>query len=182
MGLSLAVAPGTSVAVDGPGERCHDPVAALGGTLHPDPGLALLAQAIQHGREVGVLHLSTRPADHRIGNGPQFEGRQNIEDRGISVLAAIVDGRHDAGRTRRAQVLLGNGLGEARLNQIAEGLTAHLTAEALAQDLERDLAGAKPRNTRGARYLLEPVGHLGLELLRRQAHCHAPLQTLAAFH
>ena len=87
-----------------------------------------------------------------------------------------------AGRTRRAQILLGHGLGEARLDQITEGLAAHLTAEALAQDLERDLAWAKPGDARGARHLLEPVGHLGLELLRRQVHRHAPLQTLAAFH
>jgi len=32
---------------------------------------------------------------------------------------------------RRAQILLGYGLGEARLHQLTEGLAAHLTAEAL---------------------------------------------------
>ena len=71
--------------------------------------------------------LGARAANHRVGDGAQVEGRQDIEGRGVPVLAVVVDGRHDAGRTRRAQILLGHGLSEARLDQITEGLAAHLS-------------------------------------------------------
>ena len=79
-------------------------------------------------------------------NREMSHGGQHIEGCGVGIApSGNVDRRGHPGRSGRPQLLLADGLGEARLHQLSEDLLIDCLAVALSQDLQGHLAWAEPR-------------------------------------
>ena len=94
---------------------------------------------------------------------PQSDLRKNLERRHIGQVLTLGNAlRLDARAAGRRELILGDRLGEARLQQLADHFAMHLLAELLTDHRERSLAGPKAFQARRAAQLLQP---------RRQSPC-----------
>ena len=100
--------------------------------------------------------------------------RRSTTDRKVAGVAGGL-GLH-LGVAGHLQVLLADGFAQALADQFAVGLVADLGAEALFDDLGRDLALAEALDVGGARQLAQAVAHHAFEALGREADGEAAFQ------
>ena len=114
-------------------------VAAL--AIHGHELRTLCAQILDHRIDVGVSDLGGRSRHCQPVDLLELDLREHLEDGAVlEVLARRGSDRLDARAGGRAQLLLVDRLGKARLHEVGQHFLAHLCTELLADDLERHLA------------------------------------------
>ena len=173
----LALAAFERGAVDLAFEIHRDAVALAARAVHRIEFRPLLAQVLHHRVDVGLGDLGRRARDGNAFDALQLDLREDLEGRAVlEVLVRADRERLDARPRGRVELLLRDGLGEARLHQVGQHFLPHLRAELLLDDLRRHLAGPEALELHGAADALQALVDRLLDALARDAHFHPALE------
>ena len=165
------------LALDPPLEVDGDAVTVSGGTLHGDEIRTLAPHGFDHGVDVGLGDLGTRPLDREVGDRLDGEIGQHFEHRREAQLCArLRRDAFDTGVGRRTQFFAAHGLGIRLAQQIADDLGLDLRGELLLHDRERRLTRAEALQARGACELLQAHLDLAGDSLGGDGHFKAALE------
>ncbi len=182
IGKSLAWPPGNADTGDRAREVDNRTVAVTGRPRDRLIADVLLAQDLYRPVDVGGAHFRHRALDRDAGQFAELDLRINLEYGGeLEVILGRGLLRLDSRIAGHAQVLLANGVVEARLDGVRDHVGPHLRAVLLRHHLQWNLARTKTCDLDRLRKARQPLVDFAVDLLQRHGHIKPALELAQRF-
>ncbi len=177
----LAARPGDLFAAD-PAFNVGDDNVAICRRAGNRLGLALLfGDPLQRGIDARLGDVDHQPLDPEVAEIGLGNLGQHLDHHLVFEIGALAERDDiDFGRQRRAQIAVADRVGRTVLNRAFDHLAQHRSPKPAAQDLQRHLARAKPRDAQGPVEFVKPPDDLVFELAGRDDDAKFVLEPLGA--